>query len=165
MLLLIRGGCAIPRLRYRCCFSCIRDVVIRLYSAWLLWDVSCVAVRRPATHWPWLRIVYTLPWKWTQKSTTAASVLPFCGLKFLYMWHGMLTEGTQDESGNFSCFCEIRDGFWICCMRIWEQNALLLWYFRILLDSWIPRVCMFKLLGYVLSLYRPAWLIKLGWHW
>lgn len=47
----------------------------------------------------------------------------------------------------------------------YENKTHLLWYFRILPYRWIPGVCRFKLLGYVLSLFRPAWLMKPCWYW
>lgn len=163
MLLLIHDGCTIPRPQYHCSFSCIRAEVIRLCSTSLLHDVLHMTgetSNSPVCDW----VVYTLPWKWNQKSTIAvfSLALVWTEIPVHVTWHIWRGRG---KSGKDPYFCGIRDGVWISYVWMSKQNTLLLLDFRILPDRWTPAVCSFKLLGYVLSLFRPAWLIKPCWHW
>lgn len=72
----------------------------------------------------------------------------------------MNVERTGQESGKGPYFCGIGDGLWVCHVWMSKRKTLVLLDFRLLPDRRTSAVCLFKLLGNVLSLFRPMWLIK-----
>lgn len=108
----------------------------------------------------WLHVVDILLWESNPKSTVAvlSLALVWTDVPERWMGHSRGEDRVREWSRKAPYLCGIRDGLWLCHMWMSKQKTSMLLDFRLLPDRWTSAVCLFKLLGNVLHLFRLAYL-------